>query len=101
MSPPIAGHVYDGVPSSAPSYSKDVDYQTDQTILSAFWEGFHDPHTIVKNYLVHVGTCYGCDDVLTQQYIGVHQCKFIVLCSAYTFNRPVLGIHSYTIEKTK
>jgi hypothetical protein len=65
MSPPIAGHVYDGSPEQALSYMKDVDYQTDIRTLSSFWEGFHDPHSTIKTYYVSVGSCPDCEDVLT------------------------------------
>ena len=76
MSPPIAGHVYDGSPEKALSYMKDVDYQTDIRTLSSFWEGFHDPHSTIKTYYVSVGTCTDCEDVLTNQVIGISNSNY-------------------------
>ncbi|CAC5401969.1 unnamed protein product [Mytilus coruscus] len=69
MSPPVAGHVYDGIKDTSPS---DIDYQTDMSSISVHWEGFHDPHTVIKIYFVHIGTCSGCNNVMEQQYIGAH-----------------------------
>ena len=73
MSPPVAGHVYDGHPGTLPSHVKDIDYQTDMSSLSVYWEGFYDAHTVIKHYSVQVGTCSGCTDVMKQQYIGIHK----------------------------
>ncbi|XP_076113983.1 uncharacterized protein LOC143082268 [Mytilus galloprovincialis] len=71
MSPPIAGHVYDGSRETAASYMKDIDYQTDVKTLSAYWEGFYDPHSTIKSYYVSIGTCPKCEDVLANQDIGI------------------------------
>ncbi|XP_071151404.1 uncharacterized protein, partial [Mytilus edulis] len=71
MSPPVAGHVYDGSKKTATSYMKDIDYQTDVKTLSAYWEGFHDPHSTIKAYFVSIGTCQECEDVLVNQDIGI------------------------------
>jgi hypothetical protein len=83
MSPPIAGHVYDGSPEQALSYMKDVDYQTDIRTLSSFWEGFHDPHSTIKTYYVSVGSCSDCEDVLTNQDIGISNSNYISILSKY------------------
>ncbi|XP_052095905.1 uncharacterized protein LOC127731087 [Mytilus californianus] len=69
MSPPVAGHVYDGINDTSPS---DIDYQTDMSSINVHWEGFHDPHTVIRNYFVHIGTCSGCNNVMEQLYIGTH-----------------------------
>lgn len=69
MSAPVSGHVYDGIKDTSPS---DIDYQTDMSSISVHWEGFHDPHTVIKNFFVHIGTCSGCSNVMEQQYIGAH-----------------------------
>ncbi|XP_076113981.1 uncharacterized protein LOC143082265 [Mytilus galloprovincialis] len=71
MSPPVAGHVYDGSVEAALSYMKDRDYQTDVKTLSAYWEGFHDPHSTIKSYYVSIGTCPECEDLLVNQDIGI------------------------------
>jgi hypothetical protein len=54
-----------------------MDYQTDMTQLSVYWEGFHDPHSAIKYYNVHIGKCPGCDDVVAQQYVGIHTGKYL------------------------
>ncbi|CAC5375033.1 unnamed protein product [Mytilus coruscus] len=59
MSPPTAGHVYDGSNNTPESTTKDIDYQMDMTQLYVYWEGFHDPHSVIKHYSVHIGTCSG------------------------------------------
>ena len=86
MSPPVAGHVYDGHPGSLPSHVKDIDYQTDMSSLSVYWEGFYDAHTVIKHYSVHVGTCFGCTDLMKQQYIGIHKGTIII---------SIIEIHFY------
>ena len=83
MSPPISGHVYDGSPEQTLSYMKDLDYQTDIRTLSSFWEGFHDPHSTIKTYYVSVGTCPDCEDVLTNQDIGITNSNYISSLSKY------------------
>ena len=68
LSPPVAGHIYDGVPGSVLA---DIDFQTDMSALTVYWEGFHDPHSAIKEYYISVGTCPSCDDVLGRQAIGI------------------------------
>nr|XP_034314147.1 uncharacterized protein LOC105348718 isoform X1 [Crassostrea gigas] len=68
LSPPIAGHIYDGVPGSELA---DIDFQTDMSALNVYWEGFHDPHSAIKEYYISVGTCQSCDDVIGRQAIGI------------------------------
>ena len=68
LSPPVAGHIYDGVPGSVLA---DIDFQTDMSALNVYWEGFHDAHSAIKEYYISVGTCPGCDDVLGRQAIGI------------------------------
>ena len=77
MSPPISGHVYDGNVENALPYMKDVDYQTDVKTLFSYWEGFHDPHSVIKSYYVSIGTCPDCEDVLSNQDIGISNSKYI------------------------
>ena len=76
-SPPIAGHVYDGA-SSNPTARKDIDFQTDMSALKAFWEGFHDPHTSIKEFYVSVGTCPECEDVIARQAVGIVYGKYVI-----------------------
>lgn len=45
------------------------------------WEGFHDPHSVIKYYSVHIGTCPGCNNVMTEQTVGVHTGIFLKLHS--------------------
>ncbi|KAK3101903.1 hypothetical protein FSP39_007221, partial [Pinctada imbricata] len=68
--PPIGGHVYDGK-STNPVTRKDVDFQTDMSTLDVYWEGFHDPHTPIKEYFISVGTCPQCENVLGNQAVGI------------------------------
>ncbi|XP_061181031.1 uncharacterized protein LOC133189645 [Saccostrea echinata] len=68
LSPPVAGHIYDGVPGSNHS---DIDFQTDMSSLNVYWEGFHDPHSAIKEYYVSVGTCPACSDVIGRQALGI------------------------------
>lgn len=79
MSPPVAGHVYDGSQDTATSYMTDIDYQTDVKTLSAFWGGFHDPHSTIKAYYVSIGTCPECEDVLVNQDIGISKSKYYLV----------------------
>ncbi|KAK3101031.1 hypothetical protein FSP39_000383, partial [Pinctada imbricata] len=69
-SPPIAGHVYDGMSSNLEG-RKDVDFQTDMSYISAFWEGFHDSHSAIQEYYVSIGTCPGCMNSLDNQAVGM------------------------------
>ena len=75
MSPPVPGHVYDGSPEKVPSYTKDIDYQTDTKTLLSYWEGFHDPHSTIKAFYVSIGTCPNCEDFLKNQAIGISKSK--------------------------
>ncbi|KAL3841827.1 hypothetical protein ACJMK2_019926 [Sinanodonta woodiana] len=71
-SPPIAGHVYDGNSSLADQLGiKDLDFQTDLKNLTVRWEGFYDPHSAITSYYISVGTCPQCEDILTEQNIGI------------------------------
>ncbi|XP_076075248.1 uncharacterized protein LOC143046131 isoform X2 [Mytilus galloprovincialis] len=72
MSPPTAGHVYDGSSNTTESPTKDIDYQRDMTHLSVYWEGFHDPHSVIKYFNVHIGTCPGCNDVMPEHTVGIN-----------------------------
>ncbi|XP_076075242.1 uncharacterized protein LOC143046127 [Mytilus galloprovincialis] len=72
ISPPTAGHVYDGRNDNIHTSTKDIDFQTNMTHLFFRWEGFHDPHSVIKYYSVHIGTCPGCNNVMTEQTVGVH-----------------------------
>ena len=69
-SPPTAGHVYDGDVSQS-SVQKDLDFQTHLDYLSAYWEGFNDPHSTIKEYYISIGTCPHCQDLLQHQTIGI------------------------------
>ncbi|XP_022100380.1 uncharacterized protein LOC110984469 isoform X2 [Acanthaster planci] len=70
-SPPLAGHVFDGNPAHAPANHKDRDFQDDRTMLWAFWEGFHDPHSSIFEYSWRAGLCPGCTDVVPEQHVGL------------------------------
>ncbi|XP_071784665.1 uncharacterized protein [Asterias amurensis] len=70
-SPPVAGHVFDGDRSLASSNHRDRDFQEDRKTISAFWEGFHDPHSALIGYSWRAGTCKGCSDVISEQNIGM------------------------------
>ncbi|XP_061189002.1 uncharacterized protein LOC133197151 [Saccostrea echinata] len=69
-SPPVAGHVFDGDKSET-SNKEDLDFQTHLNYLSAYWEGFFDPHSAIKEYYISVGTCPRCQNVLQHQLIGI------------------------------
>ncbi|XP_078682372.1 uncharacterized protein LOC144916849 [Branchiostoma floridae x Branchiostoma belcheri] len=69
-SPPVQGFVYDGVSGGD---RHDVDFQTDLQSLHTWWEGFHDPHTVLLGYSWSVGTCPGCDDVMEAEDVGLLQ----------------------------
>ncbi|CAC5375358.1 unnamed protein product [Mytilus coruscus] len=78
ISPPTAGHVYDGRNDNIISSTKDIDFQTNMTHLFLHWEGFHDPHSVIKYYSVQIGTCSGCNDVMEQQTVGVHTVRIFI-----------------------
>ena len=69
--PPTDGHVYDGQRSQMTGDQKDVDYQRESKVLYAYWEGFHDSHSMIQEYYVSVGTCQKCDNVLNRQSLGI------------------------------
>ena len=69
--PPTAGHVYDGEKSLSTQSVKDIDYQLETKVLHAYWEGFHDSHSAIRDYFVSVGTCPQCGDILPEQAIGI------------------------------
>ncbi|WAR05722.1 hypothetical protein MAR_021091 [Mya arenaria] len=66
--PPDSGLVYDG-PNDG-TYT-DIDYMTSSNTVQAYWTHFIDAHTPVREYFVSVGTCKECDDVLTEQSVGI------------------------------
>ncbi|KAK3581574.1 hypothetical protein CHS0354_031921 [Potamilus streckersoni] len=71
-SPPIMGHVYDGNSSLADQLGvKDLDFQTDLKNLTVRWEGFYDPHSSITSYYISVGRCPQCEDIMTEQKIGI------------------------------
>ncbi|XP_038050780.1 uncharacterized protein LOC119723938 isoform X2 [Patiria miniata] len=70
-SPPLAGHVLDGNPANASANHRDRDFQEDRTVIRAFWEGFHDPHSAIVGYAWRAGTCSGCSDVIPEQHVGL------------------------------
>lgn len=53
------------------------------THLFLRWEGFHDPHSVIKYYSVLIGTCPGCNNVMTEQTVGVHTGIFLKIHSIY------------------
>ncbi|XP_070573756.1 uncharacterized protein [Ptychodera flava] len=65
-SPPHGGFVYDG-----DSMNKDKDYQTHLDYLTAHWYGFYDPHSPVIGYSWKIGSCSECDDVLSEEDVGL------------------------------
>ena len=69
--PPTVGHVYDGDVTQLNNSIKDIDYQTETKDVHACWEGFHDSHSTIKNYYVSVGTCRQCEDILSEQAVGI------------------------------
>ncbi|CAC5370733.1 unnamed protein product [Mytilus coruscus] len=69
--PPTPGHVYDRDMSQQTGSVKDIDYQTETKVLHAFWEGFHESHSTIKDYYISVGTCPQCEDFLQQQTVGI------------------------------
>jgi hypothetical protein len=69
--PPTAGHVYDGDITLLAGSVKDIDYQMETEVLHAYWEGFHDSQSTIKDYYVSVGTCLQCEDILPEQAIGI------------------------------
>ncbi|XP_061177042.1 uncharacterized protein LOC133185758 [Saccostrea echinata] len=69
LSPPVKGYVFELSPSG--NSKLDIDYQTDMSKLKVFWEGFHDPHSSIKEFFVTVGTCRRCDDVIGRQSVGL------------------------------
>ena len=68
---PVAGHVYDGPRPTSQSTLQDMDSQSDMTAIYAHWEGFYDPHTLIKGFYVRIGTCSGCGDVMNEQPVGI------------------------------
>ena len=50
---------------------KDIDYQTETEVLHAYWEGFHDSHSTIQEYYISIGRCPGCEDILSEQAIGI------------------------------
>ncbi|XP_046543946.1 uncharacterized protein LOC124254113 [Haliotis rubra] len=69
--PPSAGHVYDGIQSTATPNDKDKDYITSVSEMEAYWEGFADPHSPIAVFKVKVGTCAGCDNTLEEIEYGL------------------------------
>ena len=70
-SAPVAGHVYDGRRKDAKPGRRDADFQTDVSYIACFWEGFHDPHSTIKEYYISLGTCNVCEDLIEHQAIGI------------------------------
>ncbi|VDI13269.1 Hypothetical predicted protein, partial [Mytilus galloprovincialis] len=71
QSAPIAGYVYDGYRQNATDSMRDIDYQVESKILYSYWEGFHDPHSVIKMYYISIGTCPHCQNVLHEVAVGV------------------------------
>ena len=101
ISPPSNGHIYDVKLDTVSTHSKDIDYQTEMTQLSVSWEGFHDPHSVIKYYNVHIGKCPGCNDVIVQQYVGIHTGNFAYIERPYVHDTMFAHIlflqHSYDV----
>lgn len=70
-SPPAEGHVYDGKRPDETVQQKDVDYVLDSSVIYAYWEGFHDPHTPVREYFLQIGSCIECEDIISQHPVGL------------------------------
>ncbi|CAC5422078.1 unnamed protein product [Mytilus coruscus] len=69
--PPTPGHVYDGDNTVLTGDVKDIDYQTETKVIHVYWEGFHDTHSVIQEYFESVGTYPQCDDILTEQAVGI------------------------------
>lgn len=78
-SPPTSGSVYDGPEENL---YIDVDYITSSDTYAVHWTDFIDPHTTVKEYYISVGSCKECDDIITEQSVGVATGKiaYIFFC---------------------
>ena len=74
----MKGYVNDGEQKpDDPAF--DLDYQTERSILRAYWGGFTDPHTLIREYRVSAGTLKGAQDVLTTQAIGLVNSRYSLL----------------------
>ncbi|XP_056015772.1 uncharacterized protein LOC125675332 [Ostrea edulis] len=69
LSPPVQGHVLDVLPTK--SITVDIDFQTDTEALAVVWYGFLDPHSLIQEYFINIGTCPLCDDVIGRQSVGL------------------------------
>ncbi|XP_070572874.1 uncharacterized protein [Ptychodera flava] len=65
-SSPVGGFVYDGDDKNT-----DKDHQTHLDSLAAHWYGFYDPHSPVSGYSWKIGSCSECDDVLSEEDVGL------------------------------
>ena len=72
---PMKGYVNDGELKSDDS-AFDLDYQMERSKLRAYWGGFTDPHTPIREYRVSAGTIKGAQDVLTTRAIGLVNSKY-------------------------
>ncbi|XP_069132408.1 uncharacterized protein [Argopecten irradians] len=70
-SPPVGGEVYDGEFDAA-NHIKDIDYQTSTSVVSSHWEGFQDPHTAITEYVVSIGQCKQCEDIISEYSVGLN-----------------------------
>lgn len=78
FTPPLQGHVFDLQPNGTSRF--DIDFQTDMTALLVLWEGFYDPHSAIKEYIISVGTCPECGDVIEEQSVGITNGIHINIC---------------------
>ncbi|XP_062616047.1 uncharacterized protein LOC134277752 [Saccostrea cucullata] len=69
LTPPTIGHVLDISPMGKEVL--DIDFQTETSKLFIVWKGFYDPHSSINEYLVSIGSCSRCEDVLVKQCVGV------------------------------
>ena len=78
FTPPVVGNVYDGQHKDT-DYPTDIDYQSDIHSLTAYWTGFVDPHTSIKEYLVEIGTQKGGDNIISSRSVGLSQGQSILM----------------------
>ena len=72
MTPPVPGNVFDG-PRQKDGRPQDIDAQTYSCHMDAHWDGFYEPHSVIKEYFISIGTCPNCQNVVSRQAVGLVQ----------------------------